>query len=248
MAEQKKEKKKVERQFVSASAGAETAGPARISAQNRKKAAARRAVSGLLWVIALAAEIFAILVLNGRWYFDDPQARMYWLIGLLAADFILVVIGARLWKKANRLDPVSRESGVKFFLWNQMGFIAAIICFVPFIVFLLADKDLDRKTKKIVTAVAAAALVLASALSIDFRPVSSEDLARAQENQAVFGDETGMVYWTRFGKSYHYNPDCQSLRNSSVIYEGTIEEAFEAHRSDPCDFCANPEILRDAAA
>lgn len=25
---------------------------------------------------------------------------------------------------------------------------------------------------------------------------------------------------------------------SSKVYQGTIEEAFEANRTDPCDFCA----------
>ena len=47
------------------------------------------------------------------------------------------------------------------------------------------------------------------------------------------------VYYTRFGKSYHLNPDCQALKNSSVIFEGTIQDALDAGRHDPCDFCVN---------
>ena len=46
------------------------------------------------------------------------------------------------------------------------------------------------------------------------------------------------VYWTRFGKSYHLDPNCHTLMRSSKVYQGTIEEAFEANRTDPCDFCA----------
>ena len=114
-----------------------------------------------------------------------------------------------------------------------MGLIASVICFLPIVILLLANKDLDGKTKKIVTVVAAIALVLASLFSIDFNPVSAEELADAQ--QAV---GTGSVYWTRFGKSYHLDPDCRTLQNSATIYQGTIEEAFEANRTDPCDFCA----------
>ena len=42
-----------------------------------------------------------------------------------------------------------------------MGLIASVICFLPIVILLLANKDLDGKTKKIVTVVAAIALVLA---------------------------------------------------------------------------------------
>ena len=73
----------------------------------------------------------------------------------------------------NQLDPASKQSSVKFFLWNNMGLIASVICFLPIVILLLANKDLDGKTKKIVTVVAAIALVLASLFSIDFNPVSS---------------------------------------------------------------------------
>lgn len=198
----------------------------------KKSATGKRVAAVILWVLALAAEVGAILMLNGIWYIKEEQ-KMYWLIGALVIDLILVIIGSQLWKKANRLDPASKQSSVKFFLWNNMGLIASVICFLPIVILLLANKDLDGKTKKIVTVVAAIALVLASLFSIDFNPVSAEELADAQ--QAV---GTGTVYWTRFGKSYHLDPDCRTLQNSATIYQGTIEEAFEANRTDPCDFCA----------
>lgn len=158
---------------------------------------------------------------------------MYWLIGALVIDLILVIIGSQLWKKANRLDPASKQSSVKFFLWNNMGFIAAVVCFLPVVILLLANKDLDAKTKKIVTVVAVIALILASVFSIDFNPVSAEELAEAQQTVG-----NGSVYWTQFGKSYHLDPNCHTLMRSSKVYPGTIEEAFEANRTDPCDFCA----------
>jgi hypothetical protein len=117
-----------------------------------------------------------------------------------------------------------------------MGLIAAIICFLPLIILLLKNKDMDAKTKKLVSIIAAIAIVIAALLSIDFSPTSSEDLAAAQELALEVGD--GTAYWTQFGKSYHLNPDCSTLLNSSTIYEGTVEEAFAANREDPCDFCA----------
>ena len=158
---------------------------------------------------------------------------MYWLIGALVIDLILVIIGSQLWKKSNRLDPASKQNSVKFFLWNNMGFIAAVVCFLPVVILLLANKDLDAKTKKIVTVVAVIALILASVFSIDFNPVSAEELAEAQQTVG-----NGSVYWTQFGKSYHLDPNCHTLMRSSKVYQGTIEEAFEANRTDPCDFCA----------
>ena len=84
--------------------------------------------------------------------------------------------------------------------------------------------------------VAVLALIIASLFSIDFGPVSAEDLAEAQQTVGP-----GSVDWTRFGKSYHLDPDCHTLQNSAVVYQGTIEEAFEANRTDPCDFCAQEQ-------
>ena len=202
------------------------------AAPNKKSATGKRIAAVILWVLALAAEVGAILMLNGRWYIPEDQ-KMYWLIGALVIDLILVIIGSQLWKKSNRLDPASKQSSVKFFLWNNMSFIAAVVCFLPVVILLLANKDLDAKTKKIVTVVAVIALILASVFSIDFNPVSAEELAEAQQTVG-----NGSVYWTQFGKSYHLDPNCHTLMRSSKVYPGTIEEAFEANRTDPCDFCA----------
>ena len=229
------EKKNVKREFVEASTGKTGSRPAVVTAANKKSATTKRIVAVVLWVLALAAEVGAILILNGIWYIPEEQ-KLYWLIGALAVDLILVIIGSQLWKKSNRLDPASKASKVKFFLWNNMGLIASVICFLPLIILLLANKDLDGKTKKIATVVAVIALIIASLFSIDFDPVSAEDLAEAQQTVGI-----GSVYWTRFGKSYHLDPDCQTLQNSAVVYQGTIEEAFEANRTDPCDFCAQEQ-------
>lgn len=229
------EKKNVKREFVEASTGKTGSRPAVVTAANKKSATTKRIVAVVLWVLALAAEVGAILMLNGRWYIPEEQ-KLYWLIGALAVDLILVIIGSQLWKKSNRLDPASKASKVKFFLWNNMGLIASVICFLPLIILLLANKDLDGKTKKIATVVAVIALIIASLFSIDFDPVSAEELAEAQQTVG-----NGSVYWTQFGKSYHLDPNCHTLMRSSKVYQGTIEKAFEANRTDPCDFCAQEQ-------
>lgn len=199
--------------------------------ERQGRAAGFRVGAVILWLLAIAFEVLVILILNKTMYLA-PQT--VWLIVGIALDLVCVIIGSLLWKKSNDIDPASDDNKLKFFLWNNMGIIAAIAAFLPLIILLLKDKKLDPKLKKIVTAVAGVALVIAILFSIDWNPTSEKDL---EEAQAGIGD--GTVYWTMFGKSYHEDENCQAIRNSANVYSGTIEEAFEANRNDPCDFCVD---------
>ena len=51
-----------------------------VTAANKKSATGKRVAAVILWVLALAAEVCAILMLNGTWYIPEEQ-KMYWLIG-----------------------------------------------------------------------------------------------------------------------------------------------------------------------
>ena len=237
-----------ERKIVSASTGKEVeAGtPKAPTGGEKKSTGGLRAGAIILWLLGIACEVVAILLLNKTIYVQG-NATTYMLVAS-AADFILVVIGSQLWKKANHINPASKKNKSAFFLQNQMGTIVSVIAFLPLIIFTLRDKELDGKTKKLVTIVAAIALVLAGLFSWDFTPASAEDLAAGEAVAATMTG--GNVYWTRFGKSYHLDQDCQSLKNSAVLFEGTVDEAFEAGRNDPCDFCALEYVqaeLEDAA-
>ena len=118
--------------------------------------------SAVLWAIAIACEVLCILLLNGTLYV--PISLMAALIIGIVIDLICVVIAAMLWKKANRIKPMKKEGNkVGFYLWSQLGLIMAIACFLPLIVILLKNKDLDKKTKRIVAVVAIVAMVLAGA-------------------------------------------------------------------------------------
>lgn len=46
-----------------------------------------------------------------------------------------------------------------------------------------------------------------------------------------------IVYWTPNGKSYHYSKECQTLQRSKVIRQGTLREALDAGKSNPCNYC-----------
>ncbi|MEA4911178.1 MAG: hypothetical protein VB092_01005 [Oscillospiraceae bacterium] len=222
------------------------------AAVQRKPATGLRVAAVVLWLFAIGFEVLAILTLNGNWEsFQNFLAATFTdlmvpLIIEIVADLVLVVVGAQLWKKANHQDPVSEKNKVKFVLWNNMGVIAAVIAFLPLIILLLKNKDLDAKTKKIVSAVAIVAIVIAGLLSYDFNPVSLEDM---QQEVSASGSYTGEIYWTRYGKSYHLDPDCQALSRTlpENLYQGTLEEAFEAGRTDPCDFCALSKVANEAA-
>ena len=211
-----------------------------VTAQNRSKAVKYRIGAVVLWLVALGFEVLSIMLIKGFLYI--PGNTLTYLIIGIVADLICVVCGSQLWKKSNRIDPASEKHPVRFFLWNNMGLIASLICFVPLVVFILKEKDLDPKTKKIATIIAVVAALAAGTASVDWNPVSAEDLAAAQNDAAQYA-VNGEVWWTQFGKCYHFDEDCQSLRNSTTLYKGGIEEAFEANRSKPCSFCASEEAI-----
>lgn len=215
-----------ERKFVSASK------PSTEGKTPKGRATGRRIGAVILWLVAIGLEVAVIALINGI-LFIEAEYMMYALIGGIGLDLVCVIIGALLWKKANRIDPASEKNKLKFFLWNNMGVIAAVLAFLPLIVILLKNKELDEKTKKIVTVVAAIALVVAGAVAYDWNPVSAETLSELQEE---IGDSD--VFWTRWGRVYHLDENCHTITNSSTIFYGSIEEAVEANRHDPCYYCA----------
>jgi len=207
-----------------------------VQANPTGNAVLKRVFAVVFWLLAIAAEVAAIMLLNGYLYI--PYDLKTLLIIAIALDLIFVIIGSQFWKKANHINPPSEKNKVWFFLCSQMGLIVAVIAFCPLIVLLLKNKDkLDKKTKVIVSVIAAVALLIAGACSIDYNPVSQESLAEAKSEVSELTDD-GTVYWTRYGRSYHCDINCHTLARSSTLYEGTIEEAFAARRNDPCDYCA----------
>ena len=244
MAEKKTKK------FVSADSGKETAAPEK-KAKVVKEAAPVGNAGGLrggavaLWVLAIVMEVLALLVVIGKINLKF-MPTMYQLIAFLVLDLIFVIIGAQLWKKANRIDPVSEANKLKFWLWNNMGVIVCVIAFVPIIILMLTNKDLDKKTKTIATVVAVIALLIGGVCSYDFNPVSEEQQQAAIE--AVAGD----VFWAPFGKVYHTHEDCQALNQSDTLTYGTVEQAIAANRTRLCSFCAKNDnitgVVTDGAA
>ena len=200
-------------------------------------AGAFRAGAIILWVMALAFEIIALILVR-RTVVYKLQLNLPTLIILIVLDLVCVVIGSQLWKKANHIKPASKKNPTLFWLWNNMGVIVALICFVPLIVIVLTDKNMDKKTKTITAVVAAFALLIAGATGIDYNPVSKEDQEAAVEE---LGDAT--VFWAPYGRVYHTHEDCGSLNNTETLTYGTVEEAIANGRTRLCTFCAKKDDI-----
>ena len=239
MAEKKKKK------IISADTGLEVEAGSRKKAKMKEaapvgNAGGLRAGAVVLWVIALALEILAVMIFTGKvnWTF---MPSMYQLVGALVLDLAFVIIGAQLWKKANRIKPASEKNKFTFWLWNNMGVIVCAVCFIPFVVIALLNKEADKKTKAIAVAVAAIALIIGGLASYDWNPVSVE------QQQAAINAIADDVYWSPFGKVYHTHDDCQSLNQSDELTYGTVEQAIAANRTRLCSFCARRDEIQGVA-
>jgi len=236
MAEKKKKK------IVSADDGKEIS-VAEKKEQKRKEAkpvgnaGGLRTGAAVLWVLAIVMEVLALMVVLGKVNLSF-MSTMTQLIVFIVLDLVFVIIGSQLWKKANRIDPASEANKLKFWLWNNMGVIVCVVAFVPIIILMLMNKDLDKKTKAIVTVVAIIALLIGGVAGYDFNPVSAE-----QQEAAIsaFGDES--VFWAPFGKVYHTHDDCQSLNQSDTLTYGSVEQAIAANRTRLCAFCAREDNI-----
>jgi len=156
-----------------------------------------------LWVVAIALEVVAYLMLIGKINLTFMSTLTQIIIALVL-DLVCVIIGSQLWKKANHIKPASEKNKLLFWLWNNMGLIVCTIAFLPFVILALTNKNADKKTKAIATVVAAIALLIGGVASYDFNPVSVE------EQQAAIEAINTQVVWTPFGKVYHTHEECQA--------------------------------------
>ena len=211
----------------------------------------------ILWILAIASEVFAIYLLlttNEEVIFrlagsnyNDTNALLYWFIGILVLDAIFCIVGALLWKKANRIKPSKSKNKFVKLVWDQLGVIMCLIAFIPIGIILLRNNDkFNPKAKKILVAVIAVLLIGSVSASIDYNPVEPGDaqnletlIERHYSEDELTRDENGniVVWWTKYGKSFHLDENGYHIADSATKTSGTLKEAIEAGRSDPCDYC-----------
>ena len=138
----------------------------------QKSAATRlRLFAALSWIIAIGTEVAGIVLLRQH-KFDHGNLPL--LIGLLVVIAVFAIAGSLMWKAANKHDPASKSDTVKFFVQNQLGAIVTVLAFLPLIVLIFMDKDMDPKNKKIAGGIGAVLAVGATLIGIDFNPPSVE--------------------------------------------------------------------------
>ena len=230
-----------------------------VTDEERKSVKGLRTAAIILWVLAFAAEVGAFFALryavrnNALNSWTNPE--MLLLIGMIVLDAVLCIIAAQLWKKSNRISPCLADSKLVRTLWHQMGVIMALVCLVPIgIILLLKTKNMDKRMRTILLVAFALLFSAVTASSVDYKQPSEEEVQQLQE-EAVAANAGGEVYWTRYGKSYHFDPDCQHIRGKvpadqgGTLFNGTLDDAFAANRWDPCDVCAGgADVAADTGA
>ena len=212
------------------------------TAEAKSKATMFRVIAIIGWVIAIAIEAVAIFWLLRQ---DTTQSWYIWaLIGALVLIAAFAITGSQFWKKANDLDPAKKSEPVRFFVQNQLGVIISIIAFLPLIILIFTNKNMDGKQKGIAGVIAIALLIGAGLASADFSPNSVEDeTAQQVANEGQIGDYTRIVEeltgadavtWTLSGNVYHLCEDASAVNLTSAdnqIYAGTVSDAHTAGKA-----------------
>ena len=144
--------------------------------QDQKSAATRlRIFAVVAWIVAIGGEVAGIILLY-RHVFDHGNLAL--LIGLLVGIAIFAIAGSLMWKGANKHDPARQSEPFKFFVQNQLGAIITLIAFVPLIVLIFMDKDMDPKNKKIAGGAGVVLAVIATLIGVSYHPPSVEQYTK----------------------------------------------------------------------
>jgi hypothetical protein len=138
----------------------------------QKSAATRlRLFAVIAWVIAIGGEIAGIVLLYEH-KFDHGNLPV--LIGILVGIAVFAIAGNLMWKAANRHDPARESDRARFFFQNQLGAIITVIAFLPLLVLIFMDKDMDPKNKKIAGGVGVVLAIVATLFGVSYHPPSVE--------------------------------------------------------------------------
>jgi hypothetical protein len=144
--------------------------------QGQKSSATRlRIFAAIAWIIAIAGEAY------GVWLFYQhsfDNGNMPLLIGILVGIAIFAIAGNLLWKAANRRDPARAADTARFFFQNQLGAIISVIAFLPLVLLIVTDKDMNRQNKTIAGGIGAVLLVIAALTGVSFHPPSVEQYTK----------------------------------------------------------------------
>lgn len=146
------------------------------ASQGQKSSALNlRIMAAISWVIAIGGEIYGVVqLLQGKFSAATQGANLPLLVGLLIGIAVFAIAGNFLWKRANEKDPASKADGARFFFQNQLGAIITLIAFLPLLLLILTDKNMDPRTKKVAGGVGAVLAVIATLIGVSYQPPSVE--------------------------------------------------------------------------
>ena len=151
--------------------------------QGQKSTATRlRIFAAIAWVVAIGGEIAGIILLY-RHAFDHGNLPL--LIGILVGIAIFAIAGSLMWKAANKHDPARESDTARFFFQNQLGAIITVIAFLPLLVLIFMDKDMDPKNKKIAGGIGAVLAVGATLIGVSWNPPSVEQYTKDMNSCAA---------------------------------------------------------------
>ncbi len=221
------------------------------STTGKKSSAPWRIAAGVAWLLGVAAMVLAVIMIM-----EGNERLMYVGIGGAA---VFCVVGAFLWKHANRISPCKVKQDGTFksklltFLWNQMGVLATFVIFLPIgLVLLLKSDKLSPNGKKWAAIITAVLVAVVGAVSADYNAPVAEASNRMTETQIEEKVASGEItvpegyedmldkgaFFTKYGYSFHFDENCRTIARSLTIYSGSLADALEANKLDPCDFCA----------
>ncbi len=137
-----------------------------------------RIIAAVLWVLAIGGEAFAIFGL-----LRQNPVNMVLLIAAIVVIGILAVVGDVLWKRANAMDPASTSEPVRFFVQNQLGAIIGVIAFLPLVILIFLNKNMNGQQKGIAGGIGILALIIAAFMGVSINPPSVEQYSAAQATQ-----------------------------------------------------------------
>lgn len=223
------------------------------TASAKARATKLRWIAMALWIVAIALEAVSIFwLLRQREFIGSdgefirnpetglveeqgltavfPQWAFVTLLIALVVIAALAITGSILWKKANRLDPAKQADKFRFFVQNQLGAIIAIIAFLPLVLLIFLNKDMDGKQKGIAGAVGIVLALAAAAIGVDLNAPSVEKYNADQSTviQLLGADQ---VVWVAGGSVYHVCEDVSDIQTGSDKLVGTTAEAIEAGKT-----------------
>ncbi len=129
----------------------------------------------IAWIVAIGSEVAGIVMLRQH-KFDHGNLAL--LIGVLVGIAVFAIAGSLMWKAANKQDPARASDTAKFFFQNQLGAIITVVAFLPLLVLIFMDKDMDPKNKKIAGGVGVVLAALATMMGVSFNPPSVEQYTK----------------------------------------------------------------------